>query len=104
VKFERTKSIEIMSRIFAIKTLGKRSCFEYYFDQEKLFKLHIRFGKNNNFIEVPTDVIIAVKDRVKSGTDIERVLTSFYNKPKWYKCPDNRTSPYVASLIINNKL
>ena len=29
---------------------------------------------------------------------------SLYNKDKWCECPNNRTCPYLACLIINQKI
>ncbi len=87
--------------ILTTKTLGKRASFEYYFDQEKLC---IRYGKQIDFTSVSKKIIKETSDRIKEAKRKEIKMTSFYSQPKWDNCPNNVLCPYVACLIINQKI
>lgn len=94
----------IKTSIYKQPTLGGRSEFEYAVEKGKLL---LRFGRMINFLEVKEDWIINVKDRIEELKDKNpkyKTQTSLYNKKIWLQCPNNRTCPYVACLIINQKL
>jgi hypothetical protein len=61
-----------------------------------------------NFLEVKEDWVNDVKERIQKLKKEEhpknKTQTSLYNKNKWDKCPNNRICPYVACLIINQKI
>lgn len=78
------------------ETLGKRSSFLYNYENGILF---IQFGIMKNPIKVNPDWIEKVKQRVVLMKYSRQ--TSLYNKHHWSECPNNRTCPYIASLIIN---
>jgi hypothetical protein len=89
------------AEIFTIKTLREQSSFKYYFDEEKLF---IHYGKQKGFTSISKKIIKATSDRIKEAKGKEIKMTSFYSQPKWDNCPNNILCPYVACLIINQKI
>jgi hypothetical protein len=98
------KRENITATIHNQATLGGRSEFEYAIEKGKLL---LRFGKMINFLKVKEDYLQKVKDRIYELKDINskyKTQTSLYNKKIWHKCPNNRTCPYVACLIINQKM
>lgn len=100
----KIKRENIIAMINKQTTLGGRSEFEYAIQNGKLL---LRFGKMINFLEVKEDWIINVKDRIEELKDKKpkfKTQTSLYNKKIWHDCPNNRTCPYVACLIINQKI
>ena len=98
------KRENITASIYNQPTLGGRSEFEYIIEKGKLL---LRFGRMVNFLEVQEDWVNDVKERIQKLKKEEqpkyRTQTSLYNKNKWDKCPNNRSCPYVACLIINQK-
>ncbi len=98
------KRENIDTTIYKQSTLGGRSEFEYAIENRKLL---LRFGRMIDFLEVKEDYIVKVKNRIDYLKDKKpkyKTQTSLYNKDKWDECPNNRTSPYVACLIINHKI
>jgi hypothetical protein len=99
------KRENITAPIYNQRTLGGRSEFEY---AEENGKLLLRFGKMIGFLVVKEDDLQKVKDKIKKLKKDEnpkyKIQTSLYNKKIWHDCPNNRTCPYVACLIINQKL
>lgn len=93
------KRENITAPIYNQRTLGGRSEFEYALENGKLL---LRFGKMTTFLEVKSDWIQMVHKRIQK-TNFS-TMTSNYNKDKWGDCPNNRTCPYVACLIINQKI
>lgn len=93
------KRENIIATIHKQTTLGGRSEFEYALENGKLL---LRFGKMITFLEVKSDWIQMVHKRIQETSF--STMTSNYNKAKWSKCPNNRTCPYVACLIINQKI
>lgn len=95
----------ITAPIYNQRTLGGRSEFEYALEKGKLL---LRFGKMVTFLVVKEDYLQKVKDRIKKLKKDEnpkyKTQTSLYNKKIWHDCPNNRTCPYVACLIINQKI
>ena len=95
----------IISKIYTQPTLGGRSEFEYAVENGKLL---LRFGKMVNFLEANEEWVLKVRDRIQKLKDDEhpkyKTQTSLYNKKIWEECPNNRTCPYVACLIINQKI
>jgi hypothetical protein len=97
------KRQDINSIIYSQPTLGGRSEFEYVIEKGKLL---LRFGRMVNFLEVKEDYIVKVKDRIdylKDKNPKYKTQTSLYNGDKWHDCPNNRTCPYVACLILKQK-
>ncbi len=97
------KRENINTPIYKQPTLGGRSEFEYAVENGKLL---LRFGKMIDFSVVKEDYIVKVKERIdylKEKYPKYKTQTSLYNKNKWDKCPNNRSCPYVACLIINQK-
>jgi hypothetical protein len=97
------KRENITTTIYTQSTLGGRSEFNYAIENGKLL---LRFGKMNDFLEVKEDYIVKVKNRIdylKVNNPKYKTQTSLYNKKIWEECPNNRTCPYVACLIINQK-
>jgi len=96
---------KIITPIFTNPTLGGRSSFDYSFVNGSLL---LRFGKMTYFIIVKYELIEAVKERIfemeKLNKEVYKTKTSLYNQPKWEKCPNNKTSVYVACLLIHNKI
>jgi hypothetical protein len=98
------KRENITAPIYNQRTLGGRSEFEYTIENGKLL---LRFGKMVTFLEVKEDYIQKVKNRIydlKDKNPKYKTQTSLYNKKIWGDCPNNRTCPYVACLIINQKI
>lgn len=99
------KRQDIFSIIYTQTTLGGRSKFEYTIENGSLL---LRFGKMTTFLKVKEDYIKKVSKRIecliKDKNSKYRTQTSLYNKNKWDDCPNNRTCPYVACLIINQKI
>ena len=93
------KRENITAPIYNQITLGGRSEFEYALENGKLL---LRFGRMTTFLEVKSDWIQMVHKRIQK-TNFS-TMTSNYNKDKWFECPNNRTCPYVACLIINQKI
>lgn len=95
----------ITAPIYNQRTLGGRSEFEYALENGKLL---LRFGRMTTFLVVKEDYLQKVKDRIKKLKKDEnpkyKTQTSLYNKKIWQDCPNNRTCPYVACLIINQKI
>lgn len=94
----------IISKIYTQPTLGGRSEFEYAIENGKLL---LRFGRMTTFLVVKKDYIVKVKNRIdhlKDKNPKYKTQTSLYNKKLWKECPNNRTCPYVACLIINQKI
>lgn len=95
----------ITAPIYNQRTLGGRSEFEYALENGKLL---LRFGGMTTFLVVKEDYLQKVKDRIKKLKKDEnpkyKTQTSLYNKKIWQDCPNNRTCPYVACLIINQKI
>lgn len=95
----------ITAPIYNQRTLGGRSEFEYALENGKLL---LRFGRMTTFLVVKEDYLQKVKDRIKKLKKDEnpkyKTQTSLYNKKIWQDCPNNRTCPYVACLIINKKI
>lgn len=95
----------ITTPIYNQRTLGGRSEFEYALEKGKLL---LRFGRMTTFLVVKEDYLQKVKDRIKKLKKDEnpkyKTQTSLYNKKIWHDCPNNRTCPYVACLIINQKI
>jgi hypothetical protein len=89
---------QINVKIYTQPTLGGRSNFEYAIESGSLL---LRFGKMTTFLKIKQELINEVKIRVVDQKYSK--ITSFYNKPKWQDCPNNRISVYIACLIINNK-
>lgn len=89
----------IISKIYTQPTLGGRSEFEYAIEKDKLL---LSFGRMTNFLEVKSNWIQMVHKRIEETSF--STMTSNYNKDKWGDCPNNRTCPYVACLIINQKI
>ncbi|MFY7936190.1 MAG: hypothetical protein ACOVOQ_02330 [Flavobacterium sp.] len=60
------------------------------------------------FLKVKEDYIKKVSKRIecliKDKNSKYRTQTSLYNKNERDKCPNNRIYPYVACLIINQKI
>lgn len=97
------KRQSIKSKIYTCPTLGGRSEFDYANENGKLL---LRFGKMETFLEVKEDWINKVNDRIlylKKNIPKYKIQTSLYNKKMWHECPNNRTCPYVACLIISQK-
>ena len=98
------KRENITDSIYKQPTLGGRSEFEYAIEKGKLL---LRFGKMVNFLEVKEDDVKSVskriEDLIKEKNTKYRTQTSLYNKTIWEKCPNNRTCPYVACLILKQK-
>jgi hypothetical protein len=96
---------QITAPIFSQATLGKRSEFDYTFENEKLL---LRFGKMNYFLIIKKEIIDAVQERINQLKDSDKETykqtTSLYNKPKWQECPNNRFCVYVACLLIHKKI
>lgn len=99
------KRENITTPIYTQATLGGRSEFEYAIEKGKLV---LRFGNMIDFLEVKEGWIVDVRKRIQDLKDDEhpkyKTQTSLYNKKIWQKCPNNRICPYVACLIINQKL
>jgi hypothetical protein len=99
------KRENITAPIYNQRTLGGRSEFEYALENGRLL---LRFGKMTTFLEVKEDYINKVSKRIecliKDKKPKYQTQTSLYNKKIWHECPNNRTCPYVACLIINQKL
>lgn len=76
-------------------TLGGKSKFWYLYENEVLY---IMFGQMVKPIIVRKEWIIVGRNRVKDTN--RSTITSDYNKPKWAECPNDRTCPYVAALVI----
>lgn len=99
------KKENIISKIHKQSTLGGRSEFEYALENGKLL---LRFGRMIDFLVVKEDYLKKVKDRIKKLKKDKnpkyKTQTSLYNKKIWHDCPNNRTCPYVACLIINQKI
>jgi hypothetical protein len=92
------KRENITTPIYTQATLGGRSEFEYAIEKGKLL---LRFGRMTNFLEVKSNWIQMVHKRIEETSF--STTTSLYNRDKWGECPNNRTCPYVACLIINQK-
>jgi hypothetical protein len=101
---KRTKET-IIAPIFNHLTLGQKSSFDYAIENGVLL---LRFGKMNYFLPIKDEIISSVKDRInqvkKTDKELYTFRTSFYNQPKWQECPNNKTSVYVACLLIHNKI
>jgi len=99
------KREQITASIHKQSTLGGRSEFEYTIENGKLL---LRFGRMTTFLVVKDEWIKEVKNRIQFLIDKKNIKyktqTSLYNKDKWHECPNNRTCPYVACLIINQKI
>jgi hypothetical protein len=98
------KRENITASIYNQPTLGGRSEFEYAIEKGKLL---LRFGRMVNFLEVKEDYIVKVNNRIdylKVNNPKYKTQTSLYNGDKWHDCPNDRTCPYVACLIINKKI
>lgn len=99
------KRENITAPIYNQRTLGGRSEFEYAIENDKLL---LRFGKMTTFLKVKEDYIKKVSKRIenliKHKNPKYSTQTSLYNKKIWLDCPNNRTCPYVACLIINQKI
>lgn len=99
------KRENIIATIHKQTTLGGRSEFEYAIENDKLL---LRFGKMTTFLKVKEDYIKKVSKRIenliKHKNPKYSTQTSLYNKKIWHDCPNNRTCPYVACLIINQKI
>lgn len=104
LKKMKIKRENIIAMVNKQTTLGGRSEFEYAIENGKLL---LRFGKMIDFFEVKKDYIVKVKNRIdhlKDKNPKYKTQTSLYNKKLWKECPNNRTCPYVACLIINQKI
>ncbi len=101
----KIKRENIIAMIHKQTTLGGCSEFEYALENGKLL---LRFGRMTTFLVVKEDYLQKVKDRIKKLKKDEnpkyKTQTSLYNKKIWHDCPNNRTCPYVACLIINQKI
>ena len=86
-------------KLSSISTIGSRSTFEYSFEEGML---HIRFGKLKHPIRVNQGHIESVKIQVVNCKKEPIQRASFYNKPFWDECPNNRLSPYIAQLVLLN--
>lgn len=85
--------------VYSIKTLGGKSEFKYYIEENALY---ILYGKQTKFTLISGNIINETIGRIKIAKGKEIKMTSFYNQSKWNKCPNNILCPYVACLIINN--
>ena len=60
------------------------------------------------FLNIKEDHVKKVSKRIdcliKDKNLKYKTQTSLYNRDKWCECPNNRTCPYVACLIINQKI
>lgn len=88
-------------KLSTIPTIGGRSTFDYSFENNVL---HIRFGKLKNAIKVKDSDIKLVKEQVLKYKKEPIQRASFYNKPTWENCPNNRICPYIAQLVIMGKI
>lgn len=99
------KRENITTPIYTQATLGGRSEFEYAIEKGKLL---LRFGKMIDFLVVKEEYIRRVSKRIegliKKKNPKYKTQTSLYNRDIWHDCPNNRTCPYVACLIINQKI
>lgn len=84
-----------------IPTIGGRSTFDYSFEKNVLY---IRFGKSKNAIKVKDSDIKLVKEQVLKYKKEPIQRASFYNKPTWGNCPNNRLCPYIAQLVILERI
>lgn len=84
-----------------IPTIGGRSTFDYSIENNVLY---IRFGTLKNPIKVKDIHIKLVKEEVLKYKKEPRQRASFYNKPTWNDCPNNRLGPYIAQLVILSKI
>ncbi len=89
---------QINVKTYMQSTLSGSSNFEYAIKSRSLL---LGFGKMTTFLKIKQELINEVKIRVVDQKYSK--ITSFYNKPKWQDCPNNRISVYIACLIINNK-
>lgn len=81
------------------RTLGGRSTFLYSYEYDVL---KIQFGKMKSPIRIKPEWIILVRKRVEYMKFLTKA--SLYNKDIWTECPNNKSCPYVAALIINNHI
>lgn len=88
-------------KLSTIPTIGARSTFDYSFEKNIL---HIRFGRSKNPIKVKDSDIKLVKEQVLKYKKEPIQRASFYNKPTWEDCPNNRLCPYIAQLVILGKI
>ena len=96
------KRENIKTPIYTQATLGGRSEFEYSVENGKLL---LRFGRMVNFLEANEEWVLKVRDRIQKLKDDEhpkyKTQTSLYNKKIWEECPNNRTCPYLAKLVLD---
>jgi hypothetical protein len=101
----KIKRENIIAMIHKQTTLGGRSEFEYALENGKLL---LRFGRMTTFLNIKEDHVKKVSKRIESLIKDKnpkyKTQTSLYNRNKWCECPNNRTCPYVACLIINQKI
>jgi hypothetical protein len=88
-------------KLSTIPTIGGRSTFDYYFENNVLY---IRFGISKNAIEAKDSDVKLVKEQVLKYKKEPIQRASFYNKPTWEECPNNRLCPYIAQLVIIGKI
>ena len=99
------KRENITAPIYNQRTLGGRSEFEYSIEKGKLL---LCFGKMIDFLEAKEDWVKNVRERIKKLEKDKhpkyKTQSSLYNKKIWTECPNNRTCPYIACLIIHKKI
>lgn len=88
-------------KLSTIPTIGGRSTFDYYFENNVLY---IRFGRSKNAIIVKDIDIESVRKQVLKYKNEPIQRASFYNQHKWNDCPNNRLCPYIAQLVIIGKI
>jgi hypothetical protein len=80
-----------------IETIGNRSTFKY---EKQGLNLYILFGNSTKTYLITPELIQKVRNRVLESPIHLKYKASNYNKPHWQDCPNNRTCPYIAQLII----
>ena len=83
-----------------VPTIGGRSSFDYLVKEDTLY---IRFGKMKRPLRIKYNLIQKVRERVNENSEPIK-QASYYNQERWSDCNNNRTSPYIAQLILLGKI
>jgi hypothetical protein len=84
-----------------IRTMGGKSDFQFKINEKK--ELFIQYGMMTKPIKVKDEIIVLVRNRVKTNHP-PIMQASYYNQKKWSECKNNRASPYIAQLILLAKI